>query len=611
MSKATWMTVVVTAGMYLFVAGTAFANGDPPTAVDDPYSVDRGETLDVDADDGVLANDTDPEDDTLSVISFTFPSRGTLTLDTDDGSFTYEHDGSEADSDSFTYEISDGSSTDDATVTIMITVGEPEDDGDGVKRKGFVGVVANKDSGSFDVVFPDASFETIALPEEYRLKQPGKPGKNQGDFVDGARVAVLAQLLEDESWEAVQVLVKPLGHGSHVVTGAVVGTEDGVVTILLPNGKTKRVKLPAGAGAPQEGEVVTTLVEGPPDTDGEGEEEEGPPAQATGMVRAAEVRERLQRHLDELTVEEGDLPEGKAQARAKRVQRLSELLESHGERHLGILDNALSREKNEKARAAIQNARGRAEEGRQKSQATIERARGRAGLPPKGRPEESRGGPSREFEEDIYIDKQEPGHVVEAGPGPDADTESKSSHLTQGGIRWFAGDPVEYVVIGTQPVDGATAQMIAAFGVIDGFITTRLFVLNGSTTQVNPCTGNPNQVEWGSIDGPGGTIAFAATCRNVATKEIVGFRVKFDSDEDWTIVLGEDAVTDVQNVAVHEFGHVAGLGHVNAPKDGCLTMYRFVEAGETQKRTLGLGDKLGLNALYDTGKTDPGPGCGH
>jgi hypothetical protein len=40
-------------------------------------------------------------------------------------------------------------------------------------------------------------------------------------------------------------------------------------------------------------------------------------------------------------------------------------------------------------------------------------------------------------------------------------------------------------------------------------------------------------------------------------------------------------------------------------------MYRFGRLAETQKRTLGLGDKLGLNALYATGDTSPGPGCGN
>lgn len=57
---------------------------------------------------------------------------------------------------------------------------------------------------------------------------------------------------------------------------------------------------------------------------------------------------------------------------------------------------------------------------------------------------------------------------------------------------------------------------------------------------------------------------------------------------------------DVENVTAHEFGHAAGLGHVNAPQDGCLTMYALSGKEEIQKRTLGLGDKLGMEALYDS-----------
>lgn len=56
-------------------------------------------------------------------------------------------------------------------------------------------------------------------------------------------------------------------------------------------------------------------------------------------------------------------------------------------------------------------------------------------------------------------------------------------------------------------------------------------------------------------------------------------------------------------------GHVVGLGHVNSPNDGCLTLYKFSDRGETAKRSLGWGDKLGLDKLYATGDTEPGPGC--
>jgi hypothetical protein len=65
----------------------------------------------------------------------------------------------------------------------------------------------------------------------------------------------------------------------------------------------------------------------------------------------------------------------------------------------------------------------------------------------------------------------------------------------------------------------------------------------------------------------------------------------------------------VENTVTHEFGHVAGLGHVHAPHDGCLTMFPFVDLGEIQKRTLGLGDKLGMQRLYSSTDVTAGS-CG-
>jgi Matrixin len=49
----------------------------------------------------------------------------------------------------------------------------------------------------------------------------------------------------------------------------------------------------------------------------------------------------------------------------------------------------------------------------------------------------------------------------------------------------------------------------------------------------------------------------------------------------------------VSDVATHEFGHFAGLDHVN--ESPALTMYPFVHDGA---QTLGLGDMLGMNARY-------------
>ena len=95
----------------------------------------------------------------------------------------------------------------------------------------------------------------------------------------------------------------------------------------------------------------------------------------------------------------------------------------------------------------------------------------------------------------------------------------------------------------------------------------------------------------------------------MATKEIVGFNITIDTDDTWS-TNGAANTFDVRNIMTHEMGHVAGLGHDNAPKDACLTMYKFAAFAEIQKRTLGLGDKLGMDKLYNTGDTTPGPGCG-
>ncbi len=213
--------------------------------------------------------------------------------------------------------------------------------------------------------------------------------------------------------------------------------------------------------------------------------------------------------------------------------------------------------------------------------------------------------PTLGFTAETFVDY---GIDTHAGNGPHPTTESSNFQLTQGGVRWFAGGDVEYRVIGTESVDGGTAAVERAIATWDGFITTRTLSRNDGTTQTNLCTGNVNTIQWAPIDGFGGVLATASVCRNVATKEIVGFVVTMDSTESWA-TNGSSGNFDVENVASHEFGHVAGLGHDNPPKSGCLTMYKFAGLGEIQKRTLGLGDKLGLAALYGSTDTTAGT-CG-
>lgn len=90
---------------------------DAPVAATDSYTVNEGTQL---TGTSVLANDTDPENDTLTAILVSDVSNGTLGLN-GDGTFTYSHDGSETTSDSFAYKANDGA-LDSNTVTVSFTI---------------------------------------------------------------------------------------------------------------------------------------------------------------------------------------------------------------------------------------------------------------------------------------------------------------------------------------------------------------------------------------------------------------------------------------------------------------------------------------------------------
>ena len=89
---------------------------DPPLAVADTTTVAEGGPVVV----GVLANDTDAEQDTLTITDLNQGLNGTAAISGD--SVTYTHDGSQTTGDSFTYTISDGNGgTDTGTLTVTVT----------------------------------------------------------------------------------------------------------------------------------------------------------------------------------------------------------------------------------------------------------------------------------------------------------------------------------------------------------------------------------------------------------------------------------------------------------------------------------------------------------
>ncbi len=98
----------------------AVVQNQPPQAQDDSYSVAEDQVLVVAAAEGVLANDSDPDQDALAVVLVEGPQHGTLEFN-GDGGFSYTPHANFFGDDTFTYRAGDGQvESDVATVTIVV-----------------------------------------------------------------------------------------------------------------------------------------------------------------------------------------------------------------------------------------------------------------------------------------------------------------------------------------------------------------------------------------------------------------------------------------------------------------------------------------------------------
>lgn len=175
------------------------------------------------------------------------------------------------------------------------------------------------------------------------------------------------------------------------------------------------------------------------------------------------------------------------------------------------------------------------------------------------------------------------------------------------GFKWTAPVNWSYNPTG-QKVAGASSIRAGADAWTGGIASCSKKVttsaserLAGNTTQAIGVTATggcgassgASVVGWGSL--PSGTLA--VTCVWSRSGVAVEVDQRYTTGQQWSVATTcSGARFDLRGVATHEWGHAFGLGHT-AQNSG-LVMKPASTTCETGQRALGLGDVLGIDAVY-------------
>jgi hypothetical protein len=254
-----------------------------------------------------------------------------------------------------------------------------------VSESGVATQIASDGTGTLVMSSPEDGEFVVTLSADYELRTPGMeaPADVSGVLAVGAKVAVLATTTEAGELVASQVLVKPARPTTTPVTGAVVSRDGNTITVAKPDGTTKTIEIPTGAPVPEEGEIVTAFI---PE-----QGSAGAAAASQGLVRAEEVSQRLNDHLQEQLgeLETSDLPAEQKQAIEDRLARVAALFEDHATARVDAIGKVLALPNlPDGARTHLESALGRAQAGFERAMTAAGGARESAGLPDDaGRPE--------------------------------------------------------------------------------------------------------------------------------------------------------------------------------------------------------------------------------
>lgn len=196
--------------------------------------------------------------------------------------------------------------------------------------------------------------------------------------------------------------------------------------------------------------------------------------------------------------------------------------------------------------------------------------------------------------------KMSPSQAQHQGRSGDSCGDGSNQYAMNGGLKWRSYPVLYYVdTSGLSGISSSTARsaVVAAFSEIDReeHPSGRFFAQASRSSDADII------VRWGYLDGTGKSIAKTTYWYNPGTKTLSYAEIILDRSERWSVVSGLSCTGragspfDIENVAIHEIGHAIGLGHVS---DTRLTMYPSSAPGETLKRTLGIGDQIGIDRLY-------------
>lgn len=106
-----------------------------------------------------------------------------------------------------------------------------------------------------------------------------------------------------------------------------------------------------------------------------------------------------------------------------------------------------------------------------------------------------------------------------------------------------------------------------------------------------------NDVTWDDLRKYRSPIAVTIFWYYTSTGVVVEADLVNNKNFPWSPSAAPDRY-DVQNIDTHEFGHFLVLGDLYDSSERELTMYGYGAKGEIKKQTLGLGDQLGIQAIY-------------